>query len=219
MFFLVGDTPINCLINRNNAFVAKILEYVLLLENEIISLRQFMEHDREVNVYGLDEEELACYIEKLVTGSNFYSKLADFDYVSEFVEFVECVKLELEESSAICLETNIEKIREFKACLKEYEREHTRVTKPIKDDIKRLLEVVNTQNPLIESESVAYRFGDKIFSLNMSKRAIADKLTLYSKPKILDTTAPTEDVSGISRWLNLDYSPIITDVSNLAFAN
>ncbi|WP_210372354.1 DUF244 domain-containing protein, partial [Borreliella garinii] len=63
-------------------------------------------------------------IEELVVKSDFYQSGVEFDWINEFVEYVECVNFEIQtEESAINLEHNLIEINNLKVELNKIQNE------------------------------------------------------------------------------------------------
>uniref|UniRef100_UPI001AEDB325 DUF244 domain-containing protein n=1 Tax=Borreliella garinii TaxID=29519 RepID=UPI001AEDB325 len=76
-------------------------------------------------------------IEELVEKSDFYQSGVEFNRVKEFVEYVECVDLEIKtEQSAINLECSLFEIKNLKAELNKIQNENKKKEKPIKELLK-----------------------------------------------------------------------------------
>ncbi len=89
--------------------------------------------------------------------SDFYQSGVEFDWINEFVEYVECVDLEIKnEQSAANLEHNLIKINNLKVELNKIQNENKKREKPIKDLLKIKIDKIMDEYPLINHMN--YRF-------------------------------------------------------------
>ncbi len=131
LFFLIGAAPVNCKIKRNNSLIAKVLEFVKKCEQEVFDLRnKIIKNDKNKLLISnnIDNDTFNKFVEEiedLVEKSDFYQSGVEFNWVKEFVEYVECVNLEIEtEQSAVNLECSLFEIKNLKAELNKIQNEN-----------------------------------------------------------------------------------------------
>ncbi|WP_420025487.1 DUF244 domain-containing protein [Borreliella valaisiana] len=178
LFFLIGAAPINCKIKRNNFLISKVLEFVNNCELVIINLRNTIEKNNAVNFlisHNDDNHTFINFVEELVEKSDFYQSGVEFNWVKEFVEYVECVDLEIKtEQSAINLECSLFEIKSLKVELNKIQNENRKKEKPIKELLKIKIDEIMRKYPLINH--VNYKFKEFMFNYDPNKRAISDRL-------------------------------------------
>lgn len=113
-------------------------------------------------------------IEELVVKSDFYQSGAEFDWINELVEYIECVGLDIKtEQSAANLEHNRIEINNLKVKLNKIQNESKKREKPIKDLLKIKIDKIVDEYSLINHMN--YRFKQFVFNYDPKKRAIADR--------------------------------------------
>ncbi|WP_420025112.1 DUF244 domain-containing protein (plasmid) [Borreliella yangtzensis] len=180
LFFLIDAAPVNCKIKRNNALIAKVLEFVKKCEQEVFNLRnEIIKNDKNKLLISnnIDNDTFTKFVEEiedLVVNSDFYQCGVEFDWVKEFVEYVECIDLEIKtEQAAINLEENLIEIDNLKSELTKIQNENKKKEKPIKDQIKIKIDEILKMYPLIDH--INYRFREYVFNYDPKKRAISDR--------------------------------------------
>ncbi|WP_210382748.1 DUF244 domain-containing protein [Borreliella garinii] len=180
LFFLIDAAPVNCKIKRNDSLISKVLNFVLKCEREVFNIRTEIVKNNQVKLLisnNIDNDtfnKLVEEIEELVVKSDFYQSGVEFDWINEFVEYVECVNFEIQtEESAINLEHNLIEINNLKVELNKIQNENKKREKPIKDLLKIKIDKVMDKYPLINH--VNYKFKQFMFNYDPKKRAIADR--------------------------------------------
>nr|WP_234701609.1 DUF244 domain-containing protein [Borreliella garinii] len=180
LFFLIDAAPVNCKIKRNDSLISKVLNFVLKCEREVFNIRAKIVKNNQVKLLisnNIDNDtfnKLVEEIEELVVKSDFYQSGVEFDWISEFVEYVDCVNLEIKtEQSAINLEGDLVEINNLKVELNKIQNENKKREKPIKDLLKIKIDKVIDKYPPINH--VNYKFKQFIFNYDPKKRAIADR--------------------------------------------
>ncbi|WP_418457471.1 DUF244 domain-containing protein [Borreliella andersonii] len=177
LFFLIDAAPVNCKIKRNDALISKVLEYVHKCETEAFSIRTQIFKNNNINLQTLnnDNNEVIKLVEDLVERSDFYLSGVEFDWVREFVEYVDCVDLEIRSIQvAENLECDLMEIDSVQKELNRIQNENKKREKPIKDRLKMLIYNITNTYPLIEW--VNYRFREFVFIIDPKKRSISDGL-------------------------------------------
>ncbi|WP_210381894.1 DUF244 domain-containing protein, partial [Borreliella garinii] len=181
LFFLIGAAPVNCKIKRNKSLIAKVLEFVKKCEQEVFDLRnKIIKNDKNKLLISnnIDNDTFNKFVEEieaLVEKSDFYQSGVEFNWVKEFVEYVECVNLEIEtEQSAVNLECSLFEIKNLKAELNKIQNENKKKEKPIKELLKIKIDEIMRKYPLINH--VNYKFKEFMFNYDPNKRAISDRL-------------------------------------------
>ncbi|WP_418905370.1 DUF244 domain-containing protein (plasmid) [Borreliella turdi] len=180
LFFLIDAAPVNCKIKRNDSLIAKVLEFVKKCEQEVFDLRnKIIKNDKNKLLISnnIDNDTFNKFVEEiedLVEKSDFYQSGVEFDWINEFVEYVECVDLEIKtEQSAINLEEDLVEINNLKVELNKIQNENKKREKPIKDLLKIKIDKIMDEYPLINHKN--YRFKQFVFNYDPKKRAIADR--------------------------------------------
>ncbi|WP_215821350.1 DUF244 domain-containing protein [Borreliella bavariensis] len=180
LFFLIDAAPVNCKIKRNDSLISKVLNFVLKCEREVFNIRTEIVKNNQVKLLisnNIDNDtfnKLVEEIEELVVKSDFYQSGAEFDWINEFVEYVECLDLEIKtEQSAAKLEHNLIEINNLKVELNKIQNENKKREKPIKDLLKIKIDKIMDEYPLIDHTN--YRFKQFVFNYDPKKRAIADR--------------------------------------------
>ncbi len=180
LFFLIDAAPVNCKIKRNDSLISKVLNFVLKCEREVFNIRTEIVKNNQVKLLisnNIDNDtfnKLVEEIEELVVKSDFYQSGVEFDWINEFVEYVDCVNLEIKtEQSAINLEGDLVEINNLKVELNKIQNENKKREKPIKDLLKIKIDKIMDEYPLINHRN--YRFKQFVFNYDPKKRAIADR--------------------------------------------
>nr|WP_215536408.1 DUF244 domain-containing protein [Borreliella bavariensis] len=177
LFFLIDAAPVNCKIKRNDSLISKVLEFVRKCEQEIFNLKKdiFSNYrDEYLMLHNFNKDTFIKLVEDLVERSDFYQSGVEFDWVKEFVEYVECVNLEIEtEQSAVNLECELINIDKLRVELNKIQNENKKREKPIKELLKSKIDNILDKYPLINH--VNYRFKQFMFNYDPKKRAIADR--------------------------------------------
>ncbi|WP_151060902.1 DUF244 domain-containing protein [Borreliella turdi] len=180
LFFLIDAAPVNCKIKRNDSLISKVLNFLLKCEREVFNIRTEIVKNNQAKLLisnNIDNDtfnKLVEEIEELVVKSDFYQSGVEFDWINEFVEYVECVNFEIQtEQSAINLEENLIEINNLKVELNKIQNENKKREKPIKDLLKIKIDKIMDEYPLINHRN--YRFKQFVFNYDPKKRAIADR--------------------------------------------
>ncbi|WP_422850264.1 DUF244 domain-containing protein, partial [Borreliella afzelii] len=78
--------------------ISKVLEFVLKCEQEVFNLRnEIVKNDqfKLLRSNNHDNDAFIKLVEEFVVNSDFYQSGVEFDWVKEFVEYVECIDLEI----------------------------------------------------------------------------------------------------------------------------
>ncbi|WP_418905952.1 DUF244 domain-containing protein [Borreliella carolinensis] len=198
LFFLIDATPINCKIKRNGALISKVFEFIGKCDKEVFNIiRDIVTNYREkcLMAHNFNKDAFIKLVQDLVERSEFYSFGVEFDWAREFVEYVDCVDLEIKDNqSAENLACDLMEIDILQKKLNRIQNENKKREKPIKDRLKMLIYNITNTYPLIEQ--LNYKFGEFVFTLDPKKRAISDRL------------------KGLLPTSGIVFSP-----SNIAFAN
>ncbi|XPC97849.1 DUF244 domain-containing protein (plasmid) [Borreliella japonica] len=185
LFFLIDAAPVNCKIKRNNSLISKVLEFVQKCEWEVFNVRNEIIEKNGSNLLIASDYDNDTFIkfieeiEELVVKSDFYQSGVEFDWINEFVEYVECTDLEIKtEESAANLECKLIEIDNLKSELDKIQNENKRREKPIKELLKIKINEILDKYPLMNH--VNYRFKQFVFNYDPKKRAIADRFTELS---------------------------------------
>ncbi|AEL19285.1 conserved hypothetical protein (plasmid) [Borreliella bissettiae DN127] len=178
LFFLIDAAPVNCKIKRNEDLISKVFEFVNKCELEIINLKKdiYSKYREEyLMAHNFNEETFIKLVEDLVERSDFYNSGVEFDWAKEFVEYVDCVDLEIRDNQAAeNLACDLMEIDSIQKELNRIQNENKKREKPYKDRLKMLIYNITNTCPLIEQ--LNYRFGEFVFTLDPKKRAISDRL-------------------------------------------
>ncbi|WP_418906415.1 DUF244 domain-containing protein (plasmid) [Borreliella tanukii] len=184
LFFLIDAAPVNCKIQRNDSLITKVLEFVQKCEREVFNIRNEIAKNHGINLLIASDHDNETFInlveeiEELVVKSDFYQSGTEFDWVKEFVEYVECIDLEIKtEQAAINLEENLIEIDKLKAELNKIQNENRKREKPIKNLLKIKIDNILDKYPLIHHMN--YRFKEFVFNYDPKKRAISDRFTEF----------------------------------------
>ncbi|ACN93652.1 conserved hypothetical protein (plasmid) [Borreliella finlandensis] len=178
LFFLIDAAPVNCKINRNDDLIVKVLEYVHKCETEAFNIRTQIFKNNNINLQTLnnDNNEVIKLVEDLVERSEFYRNGVEFDWAREFVEYVDCVELEITDRQvAENLAYDLMEVDSAKKELNKMQNEHKKREKYLKDIIKMKTYNITNIYPLIEQ--LNYRFREFVFTFDSKKRAISDRLS------------------------------------------
>ncbi|MCD2385166.1 DUF244 domain-containing protein, partial [Borreliella burgdorferi] len=179
LFFLIDAAPINCKIKRDEALISKVFEFVNKCELEIINLKKdiYSNYREEyLMAHNFNEDTFIKLVEDLVERSDFYSSGVEFDWAKEFVEYVDCVELEITDRQvAENLACDLMEVDSAKKELNKMQSEHKKREKYLKDLIKMKTHNITNICPLIEH--VNYRFREFVFTFDSKKRAISDRLS------------------------------------------
>ncbi|WP_418905830.1 DUF244 domain-containing protein [Borreliella japonica] len=204
LFFLIDAAPVNCKIKRSNSLISKVLEFVQKCEWEVFNVRNEIIEKNGSNLLISSDYDNDAFIkfieeiEELVVKSDFYQSGVEFDWINEFVEYVECTDLEIKtEESAANLECKLIEIDNLKSELDKIQNENKRREKPIKELLKIKINEILDKYPLMNH--VNYRFKQFVFNYDPKKRAIADRFT------------------ELSTTNNKFYLP--SNISNMSYAN
>ncbi|XPC98038.1 DUF244 domain-containing protein (plasmid) [Borreliella japonica] len=185
LFFLIDAAPVNCKIKRNNSLISKVLEFVQKCEWEVFNVRNEIIEKNGSNLLIASDYDNDTFIkfieeiEELVVKSDFYQSGVEFNWINEFVEYVECTDLEIKtEESAANLECKLIEIDNLKSELDKIQNENKRREKPIKELLKIKINEILDKYPLMNH--VNYRFKQFVFNYDPKKRAIADRFTELS---------------------------------------
>ncbi|WP_419261161.1 DUF244 domain-containing protein, partial [Borreliella afzelii] len=177
LFFLIDAAPVNCKIKRNDSLISKVLEFVLKCEQEVFNLRnEIVKNDqfKLLRSNNHDNDAFIKLVEEFVVNSDFYQSGVEFDWVKEFVEYVECIDLEIKtDDDAANLECNLIEIDNLKVELNKIQNENKKREKPIKDLLKIKIDKILEKYPLIVHAN--YRFKEFVFNYDSKKRAISDR--------------------------------------------
>ncbi len=131
LFFLIDAAPVNCKIKRNDSLILKVLNFVLKCEREVFNIRREIVKNNQVKLLisnNIDNDmfnKLVEEVEELVVKSDFNQSGVEFDWINEFVEYVDCVNLEIKtEQSAISLKENLVEINNLKVELNKIQNEN-----------------------------------------------------------------------------------------------
>ncbi len=180
LFFLIAAAPVNCKIKRNDSLISKVLNFVLKCEREVFNIRTEIVKNNQVKLLisnNIDNDtfnKLVEEIEELVVKSDFYQSGVEFDWINEFVEYVDCVNLEIKtEQSAINLEEDLVEINNLKVELNKIQNENKKREKPIKDLLKIKIDKIMDEYPLINHMN--YRFKQSMFNYDPKKRSLVER--------------------------------------------
>lgn len=180
LFFLIDAAPVNCKIKRNDSLISKVLNFVIKCEWKVFNIRTEIFKKNQVKLLisnNIDNDtfnKIVEELEELVVKSDFYQSGVEFDWINEFVEYVECVDLEIKtKQSAANLEHNLIEINNLKVELNKIQNENKKREKPIKGLLKIKTDKIMDKYPLINRMN--YKFKQFMFNYDPKKRAIADR--------------------------------------------
>ncbi|AHH06992.1 Hypothetical protein BCD_0926, partial (plasmid) [Borrelia crocidurae DOU] len=140
LFFLIGDEPINCVIERNNGFIGKVMIYIAALDMEIDHICGLIKNDNSIDLANIDIEDLINHIKLLLQDGQYYSDLAKLNYKDEFVSFLNIVKLNISAEEQELLERHLVDIQSKQTEIEKKEKENAKelyaLTKQDKDVLK-----------------------------------------------------------------------------------
>ncbi|WP_424632786.1 DUF244 domain-containing protein [Borreliella lusitaniae] len=199
LFFLIDAAPVNCKIRRNDSLISKVFEFVNKCELEVFNLRNkiFKTNGMNLLISNNDEDAFLNLIDDLVVNSDFYQAGVEFDWVNEFVEYVDCVDLEIKtDQAALSLERSLIEINNLRLELNKIQIETKRQEKPIKELLKIKINKILDKYPLINN--VNYKFREFVFNYDPKRRSISDRLKelvpISSKAFLPDNLAFTNSV-------------------------
>ncbi|WP_417861759.1 DUF244 domain-containing protein (plasmid) [Borreliella americana] len=178
LFFLIDAAPTNCKIRKNEALISKVFKFVEKCEMEVFNVRNdiFKNYrDEYLMVHNFNEETFIKLVEDLVERSDFYSSGVEFDWIREFIEYVDCVDLEIKDrQSAEKLAYYLMEFAREREEVNKIQNKYRKKEKPHKDRMKMIIDIIKNIFPLIDQ--VNYKFGEFMFNLDPKKRAISDRL-------------------------------------------
>ncbi|WP_424632754.1 DUF244 domain-containing protein [Borreliella lusitaniae] len=199
LFFLIDAAPVNCKIRRNDSLISKVFEFINKCELEVFNLRNKMFKTNGINllISNNDEDAFLNLVDDLVVNSDFYQAGVEFDWVNEFVEYVDCVDLEIKtDQAALSLERSLIEINNLRLELNKIQIETKRQEKPIKELLKIKINKILDKYPLINN--VNYKFREFVFNYDPKRRSISDRLKelvpISSKAFLPDNLAFTNSV-------------------------
>ncbi|WP_420025146.1 DUF244 domain-containing protein (plasmid) [Borreliella yangtzensis] len=201
LFFLIDAAPVNCKIKRNDSLISKVLEFVDKCEMEVSNLKKdiFSNYrDEYLMAHNFNKDTFIKLVEDLVERSDFYHFGIEFDWAREFIEYVDCINLEIEnEQTAANLERSFFEIDNLKLELNKIQNENRKREKPIKDLLKIKIDNIMNKYPLINQ--VNYKFREFTFNYDPKKRMISDRfkglLPTSDKLSLLNNIAYANSVS------------------------
>ncbi|WP_418905047.1 DUF244 domain-containing protein [Borreliella lusitaniae] len=177
LFFLIDSAPVNCKIRRNDSLISKVFEFVNKCELEVFNLRNkiFKTNGMNLLISNNDEDAFLNLVDDLVVNSDFYQSGVEFDWANEFVEYVDCVDLEIKtEHAAANLERSFFEIDNLRLELNKIQIENKKRENPIKELMKIKIDKILHEYPLINH--VNYRFKQLVFNYDPKRRSISDRL-------------------------------------------
>ncbi|WP_051410779.1 DUF244 domain-containing protein [Borrelia duttonii] len=180
--FLIGDEPINCVIERNNGVIGIVMIYIAALDMEVKRICDLIKNDNSIDLANIDIEDLTNHIRLLLQDSKFCSELAELNYKDEFISFIKIVKLNIGAEEQELLEKHLVDIQSKQTEIEKKEKENAKelyaLTKPDKDILKDIFGKLSMEFSL--TDNIVYRLGKNIFALNSGKRAIKDRFKLIT---------------------------------------
>ncbi|UPA16820.1 DUF244 domain-containing protein (plasmid) [Borrelia coriaceae] len=179
LFFIIGNDAINCVIDRNDAFISKVMFGIEKLESEVNRIARYLKQNCDVKNINLDA--LITLIDNFFKASCLYNELSKSNYKIDFLDFV----------NSVDLDTNSYENQRLKGCLleindlqckidkvendtkKKHKLELDKITKPIKDKLKLCINSVLGEFSLLEH--IHYYLEGNLFSIDTTKRAIKDR--------------------------------------------
>ncbi|AHH06946.1 Hypothetical protein BCD_0880 (plasmid) [Borrelia crocidurae DOU] len=107
LFFLIGDEPVNCVIERNNGFIGKVMIYIAVLDMEVDRICNIIKRDNSIDLANIDIENLTNHIRLLLQDSKYYSDLSELNYKDEFMIFINIVTLNIGAEEKALLEKHL----------------------------------------------------------------------------------------------------------------
>ncbi|ETZ17489.1 hypothetical protein BDCR2A_01588 [Borrelia duttonii CR2A] len=95
LFFLIGDEPINCIIERNNGVIGIVMIYIAALDMEVERIFNLINNDNFIELVNIDIENLTNHIKLFLQDSEFCSDLSELNYKDEFISFINIVNLNI----------------------------------------------------------------------------------------------------------------------------
>ncbi|WP_434757166.1 DUF244 domain-containing protein (plasmid) [Borrelia puertoricensis] len=205
LFFLFGGDTTNCVIERDDAFIAKIMFYMVAFNVEINNALKYMRSYNDIE--SASNEELVERIKSFLNKSEFYNTLAQLDFRQEFLKFVKLTNLEVEnelglKNDIFILNKMVEHISKVEA---EKAKEAEDITKVVKLKVKEKIQDMMRTYSI--SNNIYYNFEGILFSLNMRKRAIKDRFKVFS-----DSYTQVNGLSNFSSNSNEWSTPILKAV-------
>ncbi|WP_051373902.1 YqaJ viral recombinase family protein [Borrelia hispanica] len=140
LFFLIGDEPVNCVIESNNSFIAKVMVYISALDMEVRRICNLIKNDKSIELTNIDIENLTNHIKLLLQDSKFCSDLAELNYKDEFINFLNIVNLNIGAEERELLEKHLVDIQSKQTEIEKKEKENAKelyaLTKQYKDVLK-----------------------------------------------------------------------------------
>ncbi|WP_318250843.1 hypothetical protein [Borrelia duttonii] len=140
LFFLIGDEPINCIIERNNGVIGIVMIYIAALDMEIERMCNIIKRDKSIDLANIDIEDLTNHIKLFLQDSKYYSSLAELNYKDEFIIFINIFKFNIGAEERALLKKHLVDIQSKKTGIDKKEKEHAKelyaLTKQDKDVLK-----------------------------------------------------------------------------------
>ncbi len=152
-------------------------EFINKCELEVFNLRNKMFKTNGMNllISNNNKDSFLNLIDDLVVNSDFYQAGVEFDWVNKFVEYVDCVDLEIKtDQAALSLERSLIEINNLRLELNKIQIETKRQEKPIKELLKIKINKILDKYPLINN--VNYKFREFVFNYDPKRRSISDRL-------------------------------------------
>ncbi|WP_318250830.1 DUF244 domain-containing protein [Borrelia duttonii] len=182
LFFLIGDEPINCIIERNNGVIGIVMIYIAALDMEVERIFNLLNNDNSIDLLNIDIENLTNHIKLLLQDSKFCSSLAELNYKYEFMSFINIVNLNIGAEERELLEKHLVDIQSKQTEIEKKEKENAKelyaLTKQDKDVLKDIFGKLSMDFKL--TDNIVYRLGKNVFALNSGKRAIKDRFKLIT---------------------------------------
>ncbi|UPA12552.1 YqaJ viral recombinase family protein [Borrelia venezuelensis] len=196
LFFLFGGDTTNCVIERDDAFIAKIMFYMVAFNVEINNAFKYMRSYNDIE--SASNEELVERIKLFLNKSEFYNTLAQLDFRQEFLKFVKLTNLEVEND--LVLKDDIFTLNEMIKHISKVEAEKAKeaedMTKVVKLKVKEKIQDMISSYSI--SDNIYYNFEGILFSLNMRKRAIKDRFKVFS-----DSYTQVDGLSNFSKAVSI----------------
>ncbi|WP_232212773.1 DUF244 domain-containing protein [Borrelia recurrentis] len=177
---LIGDEPVNCVIESNNRLIGKMMIYITVLDMEVKRICNLLKNDNSIEIANIDIENLTNHTKLLLQDSKYYSSLAELNYKDEFISFINIVNLNIGSEERELLEKHLVDIQSKQTEIKkkEHAKELYALTKQDKDVLKDIFGKLSMDFEL--TDNIVYRLGKNIFALNLGKRAIKDRFKLIT---------------------------------------